>query len=97
MHHYSTLALLLMIPVALAAQPRREPPPIDDATASCRFVTRKKLDNPPGLVWADPLPVVKDSRGHLTVRVAYRVMGNPRRTATCKVRPLANGDMQEIR
>jgi hypothetical protein len=97
MHHYSTLALLLMIPVALAAQPRREPPPIDDATAYCRFVTRKKLDNPPGLVWADPLPVVKDSRGHLTVRVAYRVQGNPRRTATCKVRPLANGDMQEIR
>jgi hypothetical protein len=86
-----------MIPVALAAQPRREPPPIDDATAYCRFVTRKKLDNPPGLVWADPLPVVKDSRGHLTVRVAYRVKGNPRRTATCKVRPLANGDMQEIR
>jgi hypothetical protein len=33
----------------------------------------------------------------LTVRVAYRVKGNPRRTATCKVRPLANGDMQEIR
>jgi hypothetical protein len=97
MHHYSTLAVLVMIPLALAAQPRLQPPRIDDATAYCRFVTRKKLDNPPGLVWTDPLPVVKDRRGHLTVRVAYRVDGGTRRTATCKVRPLANGDMQEIR
>jgi hypothetical protein len=97
MLHYSTLALRLVIPVTLAAQPRREPPPIDDATAFCRFVTRKKLDNPPGLVWADPLPVARNRNGHLTVRVAYRLQGGARKVAICKVRPLPNGDMQELR
>ena len=97
MSHKSTVVWLLVIPTALCAQPRREPPPIDDATAFCRFVTRKKLDNPPGLVFADPLPVAKDRRGHMTVRVGYRVGKGARQVALCKLRALPNGDLREVR
>ena len=91
------LVWLLVIPTALAAQQRRDPPPIDDATAFCRFVTRKKLDNPPRLVFGDPLPVEKDRRGHMTVRVGYRVGNGARQVSVCKVQPLPNGELQEIR
>ena len=93
----SMLVWLLVVPSALAAQPRREPPPIDDATAFCRFVTRKKLDNPPRLVFGDPLPIEKDRRGHMTVRVGYRVGSGAHQVSVCKVRPLPNGDLEEIR
>lgn len=92
-----SLVWLLVIPTALGAQPRQEPPPIDDATAYCRFVTRKKLDNPPRLVFGDPVPVKTDRNGHMTVRVGYRVGNGASQVSVCKVRPLPNGDFQEVR
>lgn len=97
MSHRSMTVWLLVIPTALAAQPPREPPPIDDATAYCRFVTRKKLENPPRLVFSEPLPVEKDRHGHTTVRVGYRIGNGARQVSVCKVRSLPNGDFQEIR
>jgi len=95
MLRYIVLGLLVAAPMGWAADAATAD--IDDATAFCRFVTRKKLGNPPGLVWSAPLPVLKDARGNLEVRVRYRAEGIATKSSVCKVRALSNGEMQEIR
>ena len=95
MLRYVVLGLLVAAPLGRAADSVTAD--IDDATAYCRFVTRKKLGNPPSLVWAAPQPATKDARGNLEARVRYRVEGSATKSTICKMRPLPNGEMQEIR
>ncbi|MDQ6680269.1 MAG: hypothetical protein M3Y67_04810 [Pseudomonadota bacterium] len=96
MLRYLVITSLMVATTSRAADLPPEPPSIDDATAFCRFVTRKKLGNPPGLVWANAQPTTKVGRGDWRVRVVFHADGIVQTSAVCKLRSSPNGDLREI-
>jgi hypothetical protein len=96
MLRYLGVGALIVAPLSHAADLPSDPPSVDDATAVCRYLTRKKLGNPPGLVWSAPRPATKDARGNWTARVGYHADGIKPTTAVCKLRPFPHGELRPI-